>query len=45
MFIGPCIIVIVEEWKTKLVSLAILFHPLCAQHISDTTPNTHHYTP
>ena len=35
MFIGPCIIVIVEEWKTKLISLAILFHFLCAQHVSD----------
>ena len=31
MFIGPCIIVIVEEWKTNLMSLAILFHFLCAQ--------------
>ena len=35
MFIGPCIIVIVEEWKTDLMSLAILFHFLCAQHVSD----------
>ena len=35
MFIGPCVIVIVEEWKTNLMSLAILFHFLCAQHISD----------
>ena len=35
MFIGPCIIVIVEEWKTNLMSLAILFHFLCAQHVSD----------
>ena len=35
MFIGPCIIVIVEEWKTNLISLAILFHFLCAQHVSD----------
>ena len=34
MFIGPCIIEIVEEWKTNLMSLAILFHFLCAQHIS-----------
>ena len=33
-FIGPCIIVIVEEQKTNLMSLAILFHCLCAQHIS-----------
>ena len=33
-FIGPCIIVIVEEWKTNLMSLAILFHFLCAQHVS-----------
>jgi hypothetical protein len=35
MFIGPCIIVIVEEWKTNLMSLAILFHFLCAPHVSD----------
>ena len=35
MFIGPCIIVIVEEWKTNLISLAILFHFLCAEHVSD----------
>jgi hypothetical protein len=34
MFIGPCIIVIVEEWKTNLMSLAILFNFLCAQHVS-----------
>ena len=25
----------VEEWKTNLMSLAILFHVLCAQHVSD----------
>ena len=35
MFIGPCIIVIVDEWKTNLMSLAILFHLLGAQHVSD----------
>jgi len=35
MFIGPCIIVIVEEQETNLISLAILFHLLCAQHVSD----------
>ena len=35
MFIGPCIIVILEEWKTNLMSLAILFHFLCAQHVLD----------
>jgi len=35
MFIGPCIIVIVEEQKTHLMSLAILFHFLCTQHVSD----------
>jgi len=35
MFIGPCIISIFDEWKTKLMSLAILFHLLCAQHVSD----------
>jgi hypothetical protein len=27
--------IIVEEWKTNLMSLAILFHFLCAQHVSD----------
>ena len=26
---------LVEEWKTNLMSLAILFHFLCAQHVSD----------
>ena len=26
---------IVEVWKTNLMSLAILFHLLCAQHVSD----------
>ena len=35
MLIGPCIIVIVEEEKINLMSLAILFHFLCAQHVSD----------
>ena len=35
MFIGTCTIVIVEEWKTSLMSLAILFHFICAQHVSD----------
>ena len=35
MFIGPCIIAIVDEWKTNLMSLAILFHFLCAQHVSN----------
>ena len=35
MFIGPCNIVIVEEWKTNLMLLAILFHFLCDQHVSD----------
>ena len=35
MFIGPCIIVIGEESKTNLMSLAILFHFLCTQHVSD----------
>ena len=28
-------VVVVEEWKTNLMSLAILFHFLCAQHVSD----------
>jgi hypothetical protein len=35
MFIGPCIIAIVDKWKTNLMSIAILFHLLCAQHVSD----------
>ena len=35
MFIGSCIIAIVDEWKTNLMSLTILFHLLCAQHVSD----------
>jgi len=35
MFTGTCIIVIVEEYKTNSMSLAILFHFLCAQHVSD----------
>jgi len=35
MFIGPCIIMTVEEWKTSLMSLAISFHFLCARHVSD----------
>jgi len=35
MFTGPHIIVIVEEWKTNLMLLAILFHFLSAQHVSD----------
>ena len=26
--------IIFEEWKTNLMSLAILFHFLCAQHVS-----------
>ena len=34
MFIGPCIIAIVER-KTNLMSLATLFHLLRAQHVSD----------
>jgi len=35
MFIGPSIFVLVEELKTNSMSLAILFHFLCAQHVSD----------
>jgi len=35
MFIGTCIILIVEELKTNLMSLVISFHFLCAQHVSD----------
>ena len=35
MFLGPCFIAIVDEWKNNLLTLAILFHLLCAQHVSD----------
>jgi len=35
IFIGAYIIVIVEDWKTNLMSLVILFRLLCAQHVSD----------
>ena len=35
MFIGLCIIAIVDEWKTNLMSLVILFHLLWTQHVSD----------
>ena len=35
IFIGPCITVIVEQKKTYWMSLAILFHFLCAQRVSD----------
>jgi len=35
MFIGPYITVTVEELKTNLMSLVILFHFLCNQHVSD----------
>ena len=35
MFIGPCVIVIVEEWKINLMSLAVLLHFLCAQYVSE----------
>ena len=35
IFIGPYIIVIFEEQKTNFLSLVILFHFLCAQHVSD----------
>jgi len=42
MFIGPCIIVIVEERKTNLMSLAILFHFLFAPlNTSRTKSPTH----
>ena len=35
---GFCIVefvMFVDEWKTNLMSLAIFFHLLCAQHVSD----------
>ena len=31
---------IVDEWKTNLMSLAVLFHLLCAQHVSDINMST-----
>ena len=40
IFIGPCIILIVEERKTNLMSLAILFHFLCAQHVLQPAKRT-----
>ena len=43
MFIGLCIVVIVEEWKTNLMSLVILFHFLCASACkTNTTQNQSH---
>ena len=42
MFIAPCVIAIVDEWKTNLMSLAILFHLLCTLHISDSSSVHHH---
>ena len=41
MFIGLCIIAIVDEWKTNLMSLAILFHQL---QQGDKTHHTKHTT-
>ena len=35
MFIGPCIIVIVEELETNLMSLLYLLHLIFAQHVSN----------
>ena len=35
MFIAPCIIAIIDEWKTNLMSLVTLFYLLSAQHVSD----------
>ena len=32
---------IFDEWKTNLMSLAILFHLLCAQHVSDINHTKH----
>jgi len=42
---------IVEEYKTNLMSLAILFHFLCAQHVSNINISIirslrlHHHVP
>jgi len=35
MFIGPCIIVIVEELETNLMSLVIFITLIFAQHVSN----------
>ena len=35
MFIGPCIIVIVEELKTNLMSLVVFISLIFAQHVSN----------
>ena len=35
MFIGPCIIVIVEELKTNLMSLVVFISLIFAQHASN----------
>ena len=40
MFIGPCIIAIVDEWKTNLMSLAILFHFKKALNTKQPMKNT-----
>jgi len=44
MFIGPCIIVTVEESKTNLMSLAILFHFSCTQNVPDFILQHGHYS-
>jgi len=35
MFIGPCIIVIVEELETNLMSLVVFISLIFAQHVSN----------
>ena len=35
MFIGPCIIVIVEELKTNLMSIVVFISLIFAQHVSN----------
>ena len=35
MFIGPCIIVIVKELKTNLMSLIVFISLIFAQHVSN----------
>ena len=35
MFIGPCVIVIVDELKTNLMSLVVFISLIFAQHVSN----------
>ena len=45
MYIGPCIIVIVEEWETNMMSQFIKFYFTFSVLNTDTTPTSHTETP